>query len=60
MKTAKNGVRHIQHSKTKPLEKDGKIYVKHQGREQELTASAMEMDNGGKPIVYDHRLKGLK
>ena len=60
VKTAKNGVKHVQYSKAKPYEKDGKVYVKHHGREEEIVASAMEMPDYDRPIIHDHRIKGLR
>jgi hypothetical protein len=54
---AKNGVRHVNHSKGVPYAKDGKYYVKHHGKEEELTATAMEHPTFKKPILADFRIK---
>lgn len=53
---AKYGVRHVDHSRAKVHQIDGKLFVRHHGKLQEITANIFELD-GGKQLVMDVRIK---
>ena len=53
---AKNGVQHRRHSRSKIRVIEGKPFVMHHGKLEEITATLWLRDDG-KPVVFDTRIK---